>query len=137
MAIHKYIKCDVYNRGISVFFGTIDELHKWADHCQFSRDDKAFHRAIEDKVSDNPAFIPNYDDGQGIVFVTEISTTTKGLAHLEHELLHAVFHILDFCGVEYRYSGANEAYTYMLGYLTEEALKLEDYEEIVIEREDK
>lgn len=130
MAKHKYIKCDIYKRGVSVFIGSLDELHEWASHLEFSTNDRDFHRAIEDKVVDNPSFTPNQNDGQGIVFLTKYPETPDENADLEHELLHAVFHILDFCGVEYRYGGANEPYTYLLGYLTKNALETEGYEEI-------
>jgi hypothetical protein len=44
--------------------------------------------------------------------------------------MHAVFGLLDFVGVEYRYGGSNEPYTYLHEYFLKNALRKEGYKDV-------
>lgn len=132
MAKHKYISCDIYKRGIWVFIGSLDELKLWVKREFTYEDEKEFVDMILGLKQRNELASFNYDNnnGQGVVHIYEHPTTPKGYAALVHELLHATFYILNFCGVEYAYDGSNEAYTYLLEHLTRNALESKGYEEI-------
>jgi hypothetical protein len=85
MAKVKYIPCDIYKRGISIFIGSLKEFKAWVK---------------------------------------------KEYVALAHELLHATFHVLNFCHVEYSYDGNNESFTYLLEHLTRWALEKDGYENV-------
>lgn len=127
MAQYKYIRCDVYERGIYIFIGSLSELKEWVKESEEDIDNKDFVEMVLKKEHDTDCFLMNDMDGQGIVFLHEFPTTPETHSYLNHELLHATFHLLDFVGVEYRYGGSNEPYTYLHAYLTKMALIKEGY----------
>ena len=63
-----------------------------------------------------------------MVLIPKYPETPKERAALVHELLHATFHILNFCHVEYTYDGNNEHFTYLMEHLTRCALETEWYD---------
>jgi len=138
-AKYKYIYCDIYKRGVSVFIGDCASLRKWA---------KKFYNypEVQDMVEDiqkicNEEEYRNkgvaarcyYSDyGYWVVHLPIFSFTYNPveIANLSHELLHATFGILDYAGMEYRYSGNNEGYTYLHEYLLTEALTEKGYKNV-------
>lgn len=131
MAKVKYIPCDIYKRGISVFIGTLDEFKTWVKKEYTDKEEKDFVRMVLGLEECGMAsFNYNNMDGQGVVLISNYPETPKEHAALEHELLHATFHVLNFCHVEYCIDGSNEAFTYMLEHLTRWALEKEGYNEV-------
>ncbi len=133
MAKVKYIPCDIYKRGITVFIGSVQELKRWVQHEYKDESEKCFVNMIEhlpETSSSAASFNYNNMDGTGIVQIYKFPRTPKEIATLEHELLHATFHVLNFCHVEYCIDGSNEAFTYMLEHLTRWALEKEGYNEV-------
>lgn len=132
MAEFKYIPCDIYKRGIWVFVGSLDELKSWVK-TEFTYDDEEeFVNMVLGLKKRNEAASFNYDNhnGQGVVHIYDFPTDPKEYAALSHELLHATFHVLNFCSVEYAYDGNNEAFTYLLEHLMRNALETEGYEKL-------
>ena len=49
MAKVKYIRCDIYKRGIDIFIGTPEELQKWSKKTfNEDKDDEEFNRSLEE-----------------------------------------------------------------------------------------
>lgn len=129
MAEVKYIPCDIYKRGIWVFVGTLDELKLWVEKEFTCEDENEFVDMVLGLKKRNEMASFNYDmlNGQGVVHIYKFPTGSKEYAALSHELLHATFHVLNFCNVEYAYDGNNEAFTYLLEHLMRNALEREGY----------
>lgn len=129
----KFISCDVYKRGIFVFIGTLSQLQAWAKNKFTDEMEKGFLQGILSTTSDSWAAAEYFfyeTDGEAIVRIDQYPKTPKQYEELIHELLHATFCLLGFCGVEYVQGGSNEAYTYLLGHLTRNALEKEGYEQV-------
>ena len=133
MAKVKYIPCDIYKRGISVFIGNLDEFKAWVKKDYTDEEEQEFVDMVMGLKEENCGMASfNYDNcnGQGVILIPKYPDSPKERAALAHELLHATFHILNFCRVEYAYDGSNEPYTYLMEHLTRNALELEGYEDV-------
>jgi len=130
MAKVKYIRCDIYKRGIDVFIGTPEELQKWSKKTfNEDKDDEEFNRSLE-KCSYGAADF-HYGNGYAVVRIPEFPENPVDTAALVHELLHATVWLLWYSGVEFdNRDPINEAYTYLLEHLTRNALETEGYEEV-------
>lgn len=135
---YKYIHCDVWKTGISVFIGDTSSLLKWAKKIYREAEEQDMIHSIEMYGTEEDyeekrvvGRLYHSDSGQYIVHVPAFSFTFNPteISILSHELLHATFLMLDFLGVEYRYTGSNEPYTYTHEYLLKEALKEKGYKE--------
>ena len=136
MGKYKYIHCDVYKRGVSVFIGDCTSLKKWARKFCKEPNEQDMVDFINRSCSDTEyerldVASRNYtsDSGQCIIHLPKFSFKYDiwEISNLSHELLHATTHILDFVGVEYRYGGSNEPYTYLHEYLLKQALEKKGY----------
>ena len=130
MAKVKYIPCDIYKRGITVFLGSLDELKRWVKSEYVADEEKdfaAFIQSLKKEKIGGASFNYNNNDGQGIVLFHKFPETPKEIACVDHELLHATFHLLDFCNVDFICGGSNEAYTYLHEHLMRNALEKEGY----------
>lgn len=134
--MYKYIHCDVYKRGITVFIGDCESLKKWAGKFYTDPVERDMINTIEvscssDEYNNHDVAARCYDSesGQWIIHIPEFYFKYNPLqiSSLSHEILHATFGILDFLGVEYRYGGSNEPYTYLYEYLLRNALTEEGY----------
>lgn len=126
----KYIPCDIYKRGITIFIGTPKELIAWSKRT-FNEDeyDKEFNDSLEHCSFGLADF--HYGHGYGVVRLPKYPKKPEEIAYTAHELLHATIWMLEYCGVEYNHSCINnEAYTYLLEHLMRNTLELEGYEYI-------
>ena len=139
MAKYKYIHCDVYKRGVTVFIGDCDSLRNWVKKFYKESYEQDMVDVINRSCSEeeyNDQFISarcyESNSGQWVVHLPEFSFTYDPIeiADLAHELLHATHGLLDFIGVEYRYGGANEPYTYLYEYLLKNALTEKGYKNV-------
>lgn len=126
MAKYKYIPCDIYKRGVNVFIGTPDEMQAWAKKRYTEDEYKDFLKELEE-CSYGYADTHLYD-GSIIVRIPLFPKSPAEIAALEHELLHATFYLLSYSGIQYDASSPNEAFTYLLEWLTREVLTEENYE---------
>ena len=55
----------------------------------------------------------------GLIRMPSIPFTPKEYSTLQHEICHFVFSILDYIGVQLEIHKSEEAYTYLIGYITE------------------
>lgn len=62
------------------------------------------------------------DKGTSILWLTERPNTPYYQGLLSHEVYHAVCNLFDYIGLDYN-KGSEEAFAYMIGYLTEEIYK--------------
>lgn len=130
----KYIPCDIYKRGISVFIGTLDQFKAWVKTEYTDNDEQDFVKMAMDLEEDKIGMASfNYDwkNGQGVVLMPEHPQTPKEVAALAHEMMHATFFIMDFCHIEYNTETNNEPFTYIHEYLMRNALEDVGYEEVV------
>lgn len=137
MSKYKYIYCDVYKRGVSVFIGDCNSLRNWAKKVYNNPCEQDLIASINEYCSEehyNTAAASCYesDSGEWIIHLPKFSFTYNPteIANLSHELLHAALGILDFVGVEYRYKGSNEPYTYLHEYLLKNALIEKGYKNV-------
>lgn len=133
MAKCLYIPCDIYKRGINVFVGSLSEFKTWVKKDYIDESEQAFVDMVMELNDENIGMASfNYDNinGQGVVLIPKFPETPKEYAAFIHELLHATFHVLNFCHVDYTCDGNNEAFTYLMEHLTRNALEKERYNEV-------
>ena len=138
-SMYKYIYCNVWRRGVTVFIGTCEDLvkhvNKYFTHCTVQDLTSSINmhcNTLNYENNEVTARTYSSDAGYFIVHLPKFSFTydAEELASLSHELLHATHALLDFLGVEYRYGGANEPYTYTFEYLLREALNKKGYKKV-------
>ena len=130
----KYIPCDIYKRGVSVFIGTLDQFKSWVKKNYTVKDEQDFVEMVQDLEEDGIGLASfNYDwkNGQGVVLMSEHPQTPKEVAALAHEMMHATFFIMDFCNIEYNKETNNEPFTYLHEHLMRNALEYVGYEELI------
>lgn len=137
--IYQFIYCDMYKQTVTVFIGGCEDLKIFAKKVYTEDNERDLIHTLEETCSeanynDNNvgARCYNSDSGTIIVHLPEFSFEYNPIeiANLSHELLHATFLMLDFIGVEYRYGGANEPYTYLHEYLLKNALNKKNYKKV-------
>lgn len=127
--IVKFIPCDMWKRGIYVFIGSYAQIKKfvfekikdeWSDDfLEMLRNLSSPPTATADYLYDN--------DGTGIIHIKRYPSSPKEHAELAHEIMHAVFVMMDFVRVEYMPYHANETYTYLCEHITRNALEKDGY----------
>ena len=129
MSKYKYIRADVYRRGITIFIGPRKELFKFVEEVY--KDNKKLIENVKDTI-DSEALGTTFteDDGQSLIWIPKFPKTPSEIAILGHEVLHATFILLDYCNVEYIHNDSNEPYTYLFEYFMEQALITEGYEKV-------
>lgn len=133
MAKHQYIPCDIYKRGIGIFVGTLKEFQEWVAKEFTDETDRPFVNMVmntDESGAGEASFYYNNLDGQGIILISKMPTTPKERGNLAHELLHATFHVLNFCHIEYDPRSNNEAFTYLNEWLTRCAYEKDFYKEV-------
>ena len=130
----KYIPIDIYKRYIYIFIGSLDEFKLWVKNTYIYDEEKEFVKMVlgltQDSIGEE-SFSWDSVGGTGAVLIPKMPKTTKEIAALIHELMHAVFCVLDFCHVDYTPNGSNEAFTYLMEHLTRSALEEEGYNEVL------
>lgn len=138
-AIYKYIYCDVFRTGVVVFIGDCESLRKFVNKNyteKYVADliESVNKYCIEENYYQNDiaARIYNSDSGRYIIHLPKFSFSynINEISTMMHELLHATFLICDFIGIEYRYEGNNETYTYLQEFLLREALDKKGYNKV-------
>ena len=138
-AMYKYIHCDMFKRGVVIFIGDCDSLSKWVG--KFYRDPEeqdlvtqVKQYCTQDRYSSTGVAGSCYESssGQWLIHLPFFSFTYDPveITNLSHEALHAAFGMLDFVGVEYRYGGSNEPYTYLHEFIFKNALRQEGYRNV-------
>ena len=128
----KYIPIDIYKRCIYVFMGSLDEFKLWVKNTYIYDEEKDFVNMVLGLTEDSigmASFNWETNNGTGVILLPKYPESPEEIAALIHELLHATFFILDMCHVDYNSSGSNEAFTYLMEYLTRNSLEKEGYEE--------
>lgn len=107
----------VYPFDVMVSFGQSDEeiansLKKkgwrWDDLLKLKGDGKFIIFPDINAAVIRMKYIPDYEEGKGT---------------LAHEIFHAITYILDRVGMELKIGHSDEAYSYLIGYLTKEIYK--------------
>lgn len=130
MAQVKYIPCDIYKRGITVFIGNKEEFISYCEKTyNEDEDDEDFVYSIK-----NCAYgyaDTHWGNGYAIVRLPSFPKTPIEIAATAHELLHATQWLLWYCGVEYENKNVtNEAYTHMLEHLVRNTFEENGYEDV-------
>lgn len=130
MSKYKYIKADVYRRGITIFIGPRKELPKFVKKAYEDCEDllKEVEKTLDEEGAIGTTYMEEF--GQTLIWIPKFPSTPAEIGSLAHEILHATMHLLDYINVEYRYDGPNEPYTYLLEYFLTEALSKEGYEKV-------
>ena len=138
MAEHKYIPCDIYKRGIHVFIGGLDEFSAWFKGYFDEEEEEQYvdetMRWLRKGSTGYASFHYEAQLGHGVILLPTFPTTPAEIAALEHEVMHAVFFLMDFSGVDYTPWSNNEAFTYLGEHLMRNALERLGYEEVKTEK---
>ena len=129
MAEYKYIPCDIYKRGVSLFVGSYDEMLSWAKKTYTEPEYNDFLTSMEESAPGGAADT-HYDLGSCVVRVGKKPESEAEIAVLGHELLHAAFYIMDYCGLRYEMYHPNEHFTYLFEWLLRCALEDGQYEKV-------
>jgi len=138
-AVYQYIHCDVYKHGVVIFIGDCTSLREWVKKVYKDAQSEELVNDIEKNCTEEEYFREDIsarcyfsESGHFIVHLPKFSFeyNPSEISNLSHELLHATFLILDFIGMEYRYQGNNEAYTYLLEFLLKNALVKKNYKKV-------
>jgi len=138
MAKVKFIACDMWKRGIYSFIGTLSELKDWVYSETKDEWSPEFLDMIRD-LDDGKIGVASYNydyDGCGVILMPKFPRTPKELAYAAHEILHATFIMLDYCGVEYHCKSNNETFTYLDEHLTRNVLERMGYNDYKIKGHD-
>lgn len=130
MAKWKYIRSDTYRRGITIFIGNSEEYVDFLKNSSYKDDEELIERATN--IRNRNALACCYNDnneGQSIIYLPFFPSTPARIACLGHEILHAVFHILDWCGVKYS-EESEEAFTYLYEFFLNRALTEKGYKDV-------
>ena len=137
---YKYIHCDPYKRGVSIFIGDCESLKKWARKFYNRPDEGDLIEQLdtycnEDRYSNNDVCASTYESsisGHQLIHLPKFSFkyNVAEIANLSHEILHAVLAILDYVGIDYHYKGTHEPYAYLYEYVMKEALTEEGYKKV-------
>lgn len=129
MSRFKYIRADVYRRGITIFIGPKKDLPTFVKKA--FKGNKTLLESIKDSLKEDSLGTTYHEDfGQSLIWIPKWPKTPKELGTLAHEILHATMNMLDYIDVEYRYGGPNEPYTYLFEFLFTEALEEKGYEKV-------
>lgn len=128
MAKQKYITCGIYKRGVTIFIGCYDEMLAWAKTEFTNPVYKDFLESMEEARAGDADC--HYGEGSCIVRIPSFPKTPEEISYLDHELLHAVFYLMDYSGVTFIPGDPNEAYTYLKEYLMLHALTPDGYEDV-------
>lgn len=130
MAKIKYIPCDMWKRGVYAFIGSLSEFKDWVlneTKEEWSDDFLDMVRGL-DKNKIGLASC-NYDDGTSVILMPKFPKTPKELAYVGHEILHATFVMLDYCGVEYIKHTSHETFTYLYEHIARNVYEKIGYKE--------
>lgn len=131
MAKVKYIRCDIYKRGINVLIGTPEELKKWCEktYCE-DEDDRNFNESLRHCGYGLADF--HYScGGCAVIRLPKFPKTPVEIAYTAHEAFHATSWLLSFSGVDYDNENINnEAFAYLIEHLMRNILEKEGYENI-------
>lgn len=130
MAKWKYIRNDTYRRGITVVIGSVKEFIKFLESSSYKNDKELMENVKEHENTSALATCYNdHTDGQCIIRVPDYPITPAQIACLGHEILHAVFFILQYCGVNYS-EDSEEAFTYLYEFFLTKALTEKGYKDV-------
>lgn len=123
----KFIPCDMWKRGIYVFIGSFSQKKTFVLEKIKDEWSDGFIEMIRTEPT-SPAAEYDYDiDGTGIIHIKKYPQTPKEYASLAHEIMHAVFVIMDFVHVDYIPKHTNETYTYLCEHITRNVLEKDGY----------
>ena len=130
MAKVKYIRCDIYKRGINVLIGTPEELKRWCEktYCE-DEDDRDFNESLRRCRYGLADFHYSYE-GYAVIRLPKFPKTPVEMAYTTHEVFHAASWLLSFSGVDYDNENINnEAFAYLIEHLMRNILEKEGYED--------
>ena len=129
----KFISCDIFKRGIYSFIGSLDQLKDWVNNKTKKEWSDEFIRMINGLEAGKIGVASyNYDnDGTGVILLPKYPETPKEYAYVTHEVIHATFILLDYCGVEYVRHTTNETFTYVAEHITRNVLDMDGYCDIL------
>lgn len=130
MAKVKNIQIDIYRLTLTIFVGQREDFMRYVKSCKSNRRFRGLEEAIRQDTEDYEAVTYwNENERTPVIFLPKLSTQPKTLNVIVHELSHVCFYILN--NVDIQVTAHNdEAFAYLLGWLTEEVFKKEDYEEV-------
>lgn len=115
----KIIPCVVYPFDIMVYFGPttkpiFKELKKYMDEDQMAEAKETF--TFGDSMTS--ARTAMHTNGSLILYMNGVPKTPYEYGVLAHEIFHAVCFIMDRIGVKYAIMESDEAFAYLIGFVT-------------------
>lgn len=112
----------IYPFDVLVMMGYSDEEVREELHENQSEEDVDLAMLKHDTVIGKAVL---FDTNKSLIRMREIPTNPEGYKYLQHEIFHATTFILHRIGMKLKIGVSDEAYAYLVGYLTEKI-----YEEI-------
>ena len=125
MAKIKDIPCDIYRWTVQVFLGSHEEFRKYVEK---KLKDKDLLSVVDGEAPGIGDFYCGPD--QAIIRIGEFPKTPAQIACASHEAIHAAAYILNWAGVKYGETGAEEALTYLQEWILTNILEKKGYKKV-------
>ena len=128
MAKYKDIKVDIFKRYVTVFIGSKQELYNYVVNYNYGVD---LVKSVKDVIEeDSPGMTFYNSSGISLIYIENEPTTPESISILGHEVLHAVFHLFGYVGVDFIDNSSNETFTYAFDYILKRALTKKGYKDV-------
>lgn len=121
--LNKIINLVVYPFDVMISFGqTDDELKKALDRYKLNESDIDNAMFGSNKTSQGRAV--TFSNNASLIRLRHFPVTSSDYGNLAHEIFHCVTFIMETIGVKFDLNVSDEAYAYLIGYLTKEIYEL-------------
>lgn len=124
---YKYIWSEIYRRGIMVFIGPTKALKEFVK--DWSDNDKIKDEVLHNEDSGDTLGTTYYTDnsGESLIHLLYPPRNADQIAYAVHEAFHAVAFLLEYVGMRLDVNVSDEAYAYLLEYVTRELLTKDNW----------
>lgn len=126
----KWIDVDIYKTNIAVFIGTHENFKRWIKKEYTNPDERGLVEIVEESDDSPQASLWWCGDRHCIIELPVFPKKPEEISWANHELMHAVFHILDGSNVEYYKHESNEPFTYLMEFLSKHLFNKEGYSNV-------
>lgn len=117
------IPISIYSKKVIVAVGEFD-VEAIAEHISTEKEKNNFRQEIQQNdISSYDGLVFNLGTGNEILWLKFPPKSEEDISTLAHEAFHAAYDILKRVGIPLS-SSSEEAYAYLIGYITEQVLKL-------------
>lgn len=117
------IPISIYSKKVIVAVGEFD-VGAIAEHISTEKEKDSFRQEMQQNdISSYDGLVFNLGTGNEVLWLQYPPKSETDISTLAHEAFHAAYDILKRVGIPLS-SSSEEAYAYLIGYITEQVLKL-------------